>query len=159
MQADPEPPPVIPGPSRSTPTSPRMTCPDILRRRPDGWLIDWRRRKIIVLEFTRPYDYRRSDLAVANVRKLLKYEPLRNLLERSLPADWQVSVVAFAVGVKGTADEPAWTAALEELDIPQARHAKIVAKAIDETLEACFSITEARMALLQGGSSTRTPPP
>ena len=80
-------------------------------------------------------------------------------LERLTPRDWSIYVVAFAVGVKGTSDEPAWTAALEELDIPQARHAKIVAKAIDETLEACFSITEARMALLQGGSSTRIPPP
>ena len=139
----------LPGTSQSTPTTPRMTCPDTLRRRPDGWLIDWRRKKIVILEFTRPYDYNRKDLAVANVKKLLKYVALQTLVEQHLPDDWTASIVAFSVGVKGTADQPAWRAGLAELGIDDRRHDVIVRHAIDEALASLCEIASGRYALIQ----------
>jgi hypothetical protein len=126
-----------------------MTRPDTLRRRPDGWIIDWRRKKIVILEFTRPYDYSRKDLAVANDRKLLKYTALQNLVERHTQSEWQVSIAAFSVGVKGTADGPAWRAALLELGIDELHHDSIVQHAIEEALSSLCEIVNGRHALIQ----------
>ena len=140
-----------PGTSRSSAATAAdsMTCPDTLRRRPDGWMIDWRRKKIVILEFTRPYDYSRKDLAIANIKKLLKYTALQRLIERYIPEEWQVSIAAFSVGVKGSADEPAWRAGLRELGIDTRYYDTIARHMIDETLASLCDIVGGRYALLQ----------
>ena len=129
-----------------------LPVPDIGRQRPDGALINWRKKRIHILEFTRPYDSRRMSLAKTNLYKLLKYEPLHRKISNALPAPWTASVVAFAIGVRGTADEPAWKAALQHLGIYSRRHHdQIIKAAISSSLDAIYEMTEARQAAVRSG--------
>ena len=123
--------------------------PDIGRQRPDGLLIDWKKKHIHILEFTRPYDSRRSSLASTNLYKLLKYEPLHRTLSIALPPYWTTSVVAFAVGVRGTADAPSWSAALHHLRIPRRHHDQIIKATIRSSLDAIYEMTDARHAAIR----------
>lgn len=126
-----------------------LPIPDIGRQRPDGILINWKKRQLHILEFTRPYDSRRTSLAKSNLYKLLKYEPLSRKLSTALPAPWTTSVTAFAVGVRGTADEPAWSTALLHLGISRRHHDQIITAAIRSSLDAIYEMTETRHAALQ----------
>ena len=130
-----------------------LPIPDIGRQRPDGVLIDWRRRRFHILEFTRPYDSRRESLARTNLYKLLKYEPLYRRIRTALPKPWTASVAAFAVGVRGTADKPSWSSALRHLGITSRRHHDQIIKAtIRSSLDAIYEMTDARLAALRNGS-------
>ena len=126
-----------------------LASPDVAKQRPDGVVIDWARRRFHILEFTRPYDSRRKSLALANIYKLLKYQPLHKKLTHSLPRGWAASVIAFSVGVRGSADGPAWTAALKHLGVPLRHHDSIIKAAIDSSLAALLDMTDARMAALR----------
>ena len=122
---------------------------NIQQQRPDAWLIDWRQKRIYILEFTRPYDYTRSSNAVANIDKILKYVPMYKYIESVLPNEWSVSILTFAVGVKGTVDEPAWEEALQALGIPRSRHQTIWRGAIKTALSVLTNIVDARTLLLK----------
>ena len=58
-------------------------------------------------------------------------------------------MVAFAVGVRGSADGPAWTAALKHLGIPLRHHDNIIQAAIESSLDALLDMTDARAAALR----------
>ena len=129
---------------------PMLPSPDLGRQRPDGVLINWKKKRLHVLEFTRPYDSRRTSLAKTNLYKLLKYEPLCRKISTALPSPWTTSVTAFAVGVRGTVDEPAWSTALRHLGINTRRHHDQIIKAvISSSLDAIYEMTEARQAALR----------
>ena len=149
---------ITPPPENQQPLPP----PDTSRQRPDGVLINWKRRRLHILEFTRPYDSRRTSLAKNNLYKLLKYEPLRRRINNALPTPWTTSVTAFAVGVRGTADEPAWSTALRHLGIRRRHHDQIIKTAISSSLDAIYEMTETRQAALRTGhhsvTNDATPP-
>ena len=139
--------------------TPPINQVNISRQRPDAWLVDWKLQRIYILEFTRPYDYTRKATAVANIDKILKYTLLHQYIERTMPRDWSIYVVAFAVGVKGTADEPAWTAALDALGIDKKRHTMIREKAVAASLDSLLNILDVRSQLLRQQAEHLPPPP
>ena len=140
-----------------------LATPDVAKQRPDGVLIDWKHRQFHILEFTRPYDSRRKSLALTNIYKLLKYQPLQSKLRRLLPPAWTTSIAALSVGVRGSVDEPAWTAALDILRIPRRHHESIIRTAIEASFDALLDMVEARRAGMTAGklvaAGDSRPPP
>ena len=86
---------------------------------------------------------------MANIDKILKYVPMYKYIESVLPNEWSVSILTFAVGVKGTVDEPAWEEALQALGIPRSRHQTIWRGAIKTALSVLTNIVDARTLLLK----------
>jgi hypothetical protein len=132
------------------PPSPLRPSAHPLDQRPDGFGLDWKRHKLFILEFTRPYDTDPDALQAADQEKRTKYQPLQRFLQTQLPPPWTVEIVTFSIGVLGSADETAWETALETLTIPVPHRSKMVKAAIATALEGYTNILAARYALLQG---------
>ena len=58
---------------------------DIQRKRPDAWAINWSRRRLVILEFSRPNDQGVDALSSTDACKVARYTPLRDQLAQSLP--------------------------------------------------------------------------
>ena len=113
-------------------------------------LIDWERRCLSILEFTRPYDSHPRTLKDTDIYKRAKYERLRLQLQRLLPNTWTCQTVTFTVGARGTAFTSAWTKALRAINIPDPpRQDKIIQTAIHAALTGLDSILQARAAHLR----------
>ena len=100
--------------------SERSNQPNVRSQRPDGVFIDWNRRDLVILEFTRPMDNDLQSLGRADSQKEEKYGRLKSKLERTLPFGWTIKIVTFSVGVRGTIDQDRWEQALTTVGVPKA---------------------------------------
>ena len=135
---------------------PRKPTTALSKQRPDSLLIDWERHTLSIMEFTRPYDSHPRTLRDTDLYKRAKYEQLRRRIQQLLPVRWTCQTVTFTVGVRGTAFNSAWLAALRAINIPDPpRQEDIIRTAVHASLTGLDSILQARAAHLrrQEGSS------
>ena len=126
---------------------PRRPTTAYSKQRPDSLLLDWRNRKLHILEFTRPYDSKPQTLHDTDIYKRNKYEPLRQQLQRHLPSTWTCSITTFTLGVRGTAFTTTWIEALRAINIPDPHHHEhIIQTAIHASLIGLDTILQARAA-------------
>ncbi len=61
------------------------------RKRPDAWAVHWGKRRLFILEFTRPFYRDALALQDTDSLKTARYIPLRDRLVMLLPA-WEVGI-------------------------------------------------------------------
>ncbi len=68
-----------------------------------------KKRRLVILEFTRPNDRGELSLHETDLYKMARYKSLRDLLARLLPG-WEVEVQTYTVGIRGSHDPDRWYA-------------------------------------------------
>ena len=119
----------------------------ILRKRPDAWAVSWAERKLFIMEFTRPNDKDVDFSLSTDRRKSDRYLPLRERLSQLLPA-WEVDVLPFTVGIRGTIDVMAWQERLSRLGIMGATAERIMLLIVKKALSELIAIYQCRAAAL-----------
>ena len=61
-------------------------------QRPDGIIIDWNQRDLVIMEFTHPMDRDLDSVRKAVEQEEVKYSRLRQALERTLEPGWKVQI-------------------------------------------------------------------
>ncbi len=70
------------------------------RKRPGAWAISCKKRRLLILEFTRPNDRSELSLHETDLYKTARYKSLRDLLARLLPGPgWEVEVQTYTVSI------------------------------------------------------------
>ena len=126
---------------------------DLLGKRPDGVAFHWGRKTVLILEFTRGYDWRAGWHQDIERVKTERYTPLRDKLSHCLGQGWTVEIVAFTLGVRGSYHEPTWRAGMERFGL-RGRDAKelmteLVTKCLAE-LDELYIVRSAALRLKPG---------
>ena len=122
------------------------------RKRPDGIAINWKRKKICFLEYTRCFDSSPTSLSVSDKYKVSKYTPVVDYLIRQLGHGWTGSIMPFSIGIQGSIDVIHWTQHMNELGIPAPKIQKILQASVDAVLDSRFCLYTARTAALKTNS-------
>jgi hypothetical protein len=118
------------------------------RKRPDAWAVSWEKRRLLILEFTRPNDRGELSLHETDLYKTARYKPLRDLLARLLPG-WEVEVQTYTVGIRGSHDPDRWYAQLRRLEVTVARAERLMLGMVEQALTELTDIYSVRYAALQ----------
>jgi hypothetical protein len=91
----------------------------IRKKRPDRWALQWGRRLIRILDFTRcnDRDYRQDWHETTETYKTSRYQPLSDRMTEVLPRGWSVEIVNFTLGMPGLFAKTRWTASLMALGV------------------------------------------
>jgi hypothetical protein len=119
----------------------------IRRKRPDAWAVSWEDRKLFLMEFTRPND-KEIDFSQSTDRmKYERYLPLMEWMTRLLPG-WEVDILPFTVGIRGTIDELAWTERLGRLGLQGRATERVMLTLVKQALTELTAIYSCRQAAL-----------
>ena len=121
---------------------------DIQRKRPDAWAINWSRRRLVILEFTRPNDQGVDALSSTDACKVARYTPLRDQLAQSLPG-WRVEIQAYSMGIRGSHDLERWKEQLGEFGLSERKLGNLIQDMVALTLGEMTEIYSVRYAALQ----------
>ena len=117
------------------------------RQRPDAISVHWRKKALFLLEFTRPYDGREDFYITTDDHKVSKYRGLRDEIRRNLPG-WEVDVLPFTMGTRGSFHVDTWKSNLSRLDLPERRFDDLMSKLVLETLIQMNEIYKVRQGAL-----------
>ena len=120
----------------------------IERKRPDAWAVNWDKRSVLILEFTRPNDRCADSLHSTDAQKTAKYTPLRELLARLLP-EWEVGIQTYTIGIRGSHDSDRWKANLNRLGVTGNRADRLLHDLVSQTLVELTDLYKVRYAALQ----------
>ena len=99
------------------------------------------------MEFTRPND-RAADFSLStDIAKSERYLPLKVRLSHLMPG-WEVDVIPFTLGVRGSIDELSWKAKLRRLGMPDAAADRLMLSIVKQVLTEMTSIYSVRQAAL-----------
>ena len=115
--------------------------------RPNGMAIGKKNRTLLMLEFTRGSDYDDDFVARIESAKTARYARSLDVMRRLLPG-WQVEVVCFTVGVRGSVPRASLEPSLRRLGVEPAPAHKIMAAVAAATFSAMFTIWDTRTARL-----------
>ena len=119
------------------------------RKRPDAWAVSWKKRRLLILEFTRPNDRGELSLHETDLYKMARYKSLRDLLvARHLPG-WEVEIHTYTVGIRGSHDLVRWHAQLRRFEISAARAERLIQEMVTQALTELTDIYSVRYAALQ----------
>ena len=125
------------------------------RKRPDGVALNWQRRTVHLLEYTRCFDSEVTALISADEFKERKYTPLLNLLLDKLGEGWTGKILTFSIGIRGSLRTEVWTNHLLSLGIMANKTQPIMQASVTAVLEALDIIYLARTAALSALSHGR----
>ena len=91
---------------------------DVGRLQPDLIALSWSRRRIAIIDISRPSDTYVEQLQSSHDRKKSCYQPLLHALQEYVDEGWQVAILPWVVGVRGLVKETLLKEALEFLAIP-----------------------------------------
>ena len=117
---------------------------DIGRLQPDLVLVSQSRRKIAIVEVSRPMDGSSEQLAAAHERKMRTYAPLLQALQTYLDEGWQVEILPWVVGVRGLLDGDTIRCCLEFLEIPRQCWKRIIEDTAKDSEKAFYSLHPVR---------------
>ena len=119
----------------------------MLRKRPDAWAVSWEARKLFIMEFTRPNDKESDFSQSTDSVKSERYLPLKDYLSRLLH-DWEVDVLPFTIGIRGSLDEEVWKARLGRLGLTNISAEKLMLALVKQALTELTEIYSIRQAAL-----------
>jgi len=128
---------------------PEAVAADMLRKRPDGIALHWGEKTVLILEFTRGYDWRASWHDDIDQVKTGRYTPLLDKLSHCLGQGWTVEIVTFTLGVRGSYYEPAWRAALERFGLCGLKATEFMTELITSCLAELDELYNVRSAALK----------
>ena len=120
----------------------------IRRKRPDAWAVHWGRRVLYILEFTRPNDWADDWQTRTDAYKTERYTPLRDRIATLLPR-WNIEIVTFSLGIRGSYNEPKWQTDLGRFEIKDRSMNKLMRELVDRCLTALSEIYKTRAAALR----------
>jgi hypothetical protein len=120
------------------------------RKRPDGVAINWRQRKLYLLEFTRCHDADPLALVRADAFKQRKYLPLLEKMLQRLGARWTGRVLPFSVGIRGSVKTDVWTEHMTSFGMSPRLQEQTLQASVAAALEALETVFAARRAALVG---------
>ena len=102
------------------------------------------------MEFTRPNDMGELNLDETDTLKAARYTPLRDLLALLLPG-WEVRILTFNLGIRGSYIPDRWTANLNlnRLGMLGARVEKLMEGMVSRELKELTAIYSTRYAAIQ----------
>jgi hypothetical protein len=124
----------------------RSNVDSINRKRPDGIAVDWRNKKVFLLEYTRCYDSNKEALQTADTFKTMRYTPLLTTILALLGPEWSGRILTFTTGIRGTIDVSTWHTHLTQLDLGEKARRLVIQRAVEATLEALDVLYTARLA-------------
>jgi hypothetical protein len=101
-------------------------------------------KRIGLLDLCRPFDSQSEQLAAALRRKLCTYGPLVEALRAYVADGWQVKILPWVVGVRGMIDAKSGSEVLNFLEVPRARHPRIIEDVTTESVKALYSLHQIR---------------
>ena len=107
------------------------------------------RRKIAIVEVSRPMDGSSGHLAAAYERKIRTYTPLLAALQAYPDDGWQVELFPWVVGVRGLLDSAAIQCCLEFLELPRKCWRRIIEDTAKESVKAFYALHRVRCKALQ----------
>ena len=117
----------------------------LCRQRPDGLLLDLRRLRVYICEFTRAMDTHPDYQIRSDAYKTQKYLALLERLRAKLPASWKVEMLSFTGGVNGSIPTAVWQQHFLTLGIRLAhQHENIFLKASKALFEGHALVIAAR---------------
>ncbi len=124
---------------------------DLGRWQPDFILVSWKRKRIAVVDLTRPSDVLSAQLEEAYRSKKRKCCPVRSALHHYIREGWTIEILPWVIGIRGLTD----TASLQKvsfLDIPQQKWRDIIDDSVLASVKAL-----AYMHKVQYSSNNRQP--
>ena len=121
----------------------------LLRKRPDGFAFNWSSKTVLILEFTRAYDWRDTWHTDMDRLKTERYVPLRDKLSHSLPSGWNVAIVTFSLGVRGSYDVQTWQAALQRFNLNGDNAEELMTELVTQCLAEADELFNVRTAALK----------
>ena len=118
------------------------------RKRPDAWAVNWDKRCVFILEFTRPNDRCADSLTSTDAQKTARYTPLRDRLARLLQG-WEVEIQTYTMGIRGSHDSDRWKANLNRLGVTGTRAVRLLHDLVSQTLVELTDLYKVRYAALQ----------
>jgi hypothetical protein len=109
---------------------------DLGRWQPDFVLISQERRRIALLELTRPSDILTTQLDEAYRTKKEKYTPVLSALQHYVSTGWRIEILPWVVGIRGFAKVKHLQAALHFLNIPRRKWSAIIADSVLTSVQA-----------------------
>ena len=100
------------------------------------------------MEFTRPNDRCERSLHETDTLKTARYSPLRDLLASLLPK-WEVSILTFSLGIRGSYIQDRWTAQLNRLGLMGVRVENLMESMVSQALKELTAIYSTRYAAIQ----------
>jgi len=125
---------------------------EIQRKRPDAWAINWSKRHLVILEYTRPNDRGVDALSLTDAHKVARYTPLRDRLMQYLPG-WRVEIQAYSMGIRGSHDLGRWKEQLSGLGVSERRISNLIRDMVALTLGELTELYSIRYAALQNAPS------
>lgn len=122
------------------------------RKRPDGMAINWSKKKLCFLEYTRCFDSSPTCLSVSDKYKVSKYTPVIESLIRKLGNGWTGTIMSFSIGIRGSLDVEHWTRHMNELGVPASKIPKLLQTSVQAVLESLDFVYTARTAALKAKS-------
>jgi len=122
---------------------------EISRKRPDGLVVNWKRQRFFVLEFTRAYDKNAKNVERTEMFKKRKYTPMCDIIAKALGPPWVGEVVTFTAGVRGSLQTKTWEQNLTKIGVSKLGIDKVINSATKSTLEQCHFMYQAREAALK----------
>ena len=111
---------------------------------PDMVLVSHSLKRIGLLDLCRPFDSQSEQLAAALRRKLCTYGPLVEALRAYVADGWQVKILPWVVGVRGMINAKSGSEVLNFLEVPRARHPRIIEDVTTESVKALYSLHQIR---------------
>ena len=121
-----------------------ITLDTIGRQRPDAVAVEWNKRAIYILEFTRAGDSRQDFHVHTDSAKVERYTPLRDRLREVVPGGWRVEIIPFTIGIRGSFHEPSWSRNLQALGVAQSNVSRIMEDVVFTTLKVLGEVYAAR---------------
>ena len=124
-------------------------CAGLLRKRPDALAFRWGSKSVMILEFTRGYDWRPDWHRDTDRYKTERYLCLRDKLLRCLGDGWSVEIVTFTLGVRGSYEEGSWTSHLAKFGLTGIKAAVLMQDLVTSCLHEHDEMLVTRAAALR----------
>ena len=118
------------------------------RKRPDGIALNWKDRRVYLLEFTRCFDSDHAALERSDSYKTGKYSPLLQMILSRLGHSWSGAVLSFSAGIRGSIRANVWTSHLKVLGLNTSQARKVLEQSVAAILEAIDVVFNARSTAL-----------
>ena len=116
------------------------------RWQPDLLLVSYTRRKIAILDVSRPSDIWRERLRTAHQDKLHTYEPLCQALSNYADSNWEIRILPWVVGTRGLVQQCALASALEFLEVPRGNWQRVIESTVQAAVTALVFMHRARFS-------------
>ena len=130
---------------------------NLLCKRPDGLVVNWKKEEFFVLEFTRAYDKYEHYHAQADLYKEVKYTRLCNFVSERLGPPWKGKVLPLTVGVRGSVNRLQWIRTLSQLGLQKKDIEPIIRDTARAAVEQCQTLYKARAAALKALTKQTVP--